>query len=223
MRRHEWFLKLDIQKCFDSLAHDVVLETLAGILEDRRVLELSEVIVRAGGEDGRGLPIGNLTSQWFCNLVLDRLDHHVKEALRIPGYLRYIDDFVLFAEDKARLTDALGEVRGYLERTLGIGLKDRATVLAPARRGLPFLGWRIYRGLVRIRPENLRRVKRRFRRRLWEHRIGILDEDRLADAHRAIAGQLRSGNTLELRRRYFEDERCRFQGEGRGSNAPGTG
>lgn len=97
VRRHRWFLKLDVRKCFASLDHSVVCLAFARVLKDRRALDLIECIVRSGGKDGVGLPIGNLTSQWACNLVLDQLDHQVKEHLCIPGYVRYMDDFVLFA------------------------------------------------------------------------------------------------------------------------------
>lgn len=71
LRSFPWFLKLDIAKCFDSLEHDVVLYSMKRILKDRRVLELLERIIRAGGARGSGLPIGSLTSQWFCNIVLE--------------------------------------------------------------------------------------------------------------------------------------------------------
>lgn len=101
VRRFGWLLKLDVAKCFDSLDHEVVLGAVARVVKDRRVLAVLETIVRSSGgaapDGGRvGLPIGNLTSQWLANLVLDGLDHHVKEVLRVPGYVRYMDDFGLF-------------------------------------------------------------------------------------------------------------------------------
>ena len=147
-----------------------------------------------------GLSIGNLTSQWFCNLVLDRLDHHVKEVLRIPGYVRYMDDFVLFADDKPTLRAAHDAVAGFLAGMLRLRCKPTATILAPARHGLPFLGWCLHRGTTRLRPETLRRIRRRVRQRQWQHRLGQFDTDRFAACIRAVAEHMRHGSTLGLRR-----------------------
>jgi len=209
LRRHDWFLKLDIERCFDSLDHEVVLGTLARVVKDRRVLALCATIVRGGPRTAGcgpgtarhvGLPIGNLTSQWFCNLVLDRLDHHVKEVLRLPGYVRYMDDFVLFAGDKPTLRAAHDAVASFLADTLRLRCKPTATILAPARHGLPFLGWNLHRGTTRLRPENLRRIRRRVKLRIWQQRIGRLDTDSFAACLRSVAEHLRHGSTLGLRR-----------------------
>ncbi|MBX3464316.1 MAG: group II intron reverse transcriptase domain-containing protein [Planctomycetes bacterium] len=202
VRRHGWFLKLDVQGFFPSLSHDVVLATLRRLVEDRLAFGLCETIVRAGDVDGRGLPIGHLTSQWFANLVLDRLDHWLVDAVGVPGYVRYMDDFVLFGDDKAKLRGWLGEVGDWLAAR-GLVLKDRATSLAPVTQGLPFLGFRLYRGLRRLRPENLRRARARLRQRAWQFRTGQLDEARVADCTRSVLAWLAHGNTLALRRGWF--------------------
>ncbi|MCP3920023.1 MAG: RNA-dependent DNA polymerase [bacterium] len=202
VRRHEWFLKLDIARCFDSLDHGVVLDCLARVVKDRPVLELARTIVAT--DRGVGLPIGSLTSQWFANLVLDRLDHFVLEDLRVGGYVRYMDDFVLFGDDRAALRRAHDAVARFVEHELRLRLKDRATILAPTREGLPFLGWRLYRGTTRLRPGNLRRIRARLRHRRWEHRTGQITETELAASVRSVAEHLRHGSTLALRRRLFE-------------------
>lgn len=205
IRGHDWFLKLDVRAFFPSLRHDVVLETLARVVKDRRALALAEVIVRAGGVDGVGLPIGHLTSQWFANLVLDRMDPQVTEEMRAPGYLRYMDDFVLFADSKSWLRQAHAEIAAHVA-AIGLELKGRATVLAPTRQGLPFLGFRIYRSTVRLRPDNLRRTRARLRQRQWQFDHGMFDEDRLADCTRSVTAHLAHGDTLALRRSWFTDK-----------------
>jgi hypothetical protein len=205
VRRHGWFLKLDVKGFFPSLAHDVVLDTLLRLVKDRQAFALCETIVRASGADGRGLPIGHLTSQWFANLVLDRMDHWLTEQVRVPGYVRYMDDFVLFGADKARLRGWLGEVADWL-LARGLRLKERATLLAPVTQGLPFLGFRIYPGLRRLRPQNLRRARARLRQRRWQFRCGLFDEEQLADCTRSVLAWLAHGNTLALRRAWFADD-----------------
>lgn len=221
LRQHAWFLKLDVRGFFPSLAHDVVLATLERVVKDRRALALCEVLVRHGGERGSGLPIGNLTSQWFANLVLDRMDHWLVEELRVPGYVRYMDDFVLFGSDKVSLRGWLGEVTAFLAG-LQLAVKERATLLAPATQGLPFLGCRSYRGTVRLRPENLARCRARLRRRQWQFDQGQLDEARLAAAVRAGLAHMKHANTLGLRRSWFARTREWIDGSANRCNRGGN-
>jgi hypothetical protein len=207
VRHNRWFLKLDIAQCFPSLRHRVVLETVSRVVKDRDVLGLFRTVVcHPGGDaDGQGLPIGHLTSQWLANLVLARLDRYATETLRVPAYLRYMDDFVLFSDDKAQLREAWTAVAHFVTAKLGVSLKTRASILAPTRDGLPFLGFRSYPALRRLRPENSRRSYRRLKTRLWEYREGLITEDQLADATRSTMAHLEAGTTRALRRRW-----CRY-------------
>jgi hypothetical protein len=119
--------------------------------------------------------------------------------------LRYMDDFVLFADSKPWLRQAHAEIARHLG-AFGLELKARATVLAPARQGLPFLGFRIYRSTVRLRPDNLRRTRARLRQHQWQFDHGVLDEYRLADCTRSVTAHLAHGDTLALRRSWFTDK-----------------
>lgn len=220
VRRHRYFLKLDIQKCFDSIDHGVVLDTLAPLGLEPEVMDLCErVLAGADGKLGIGLPIGNLTSQWFANLVLGRIDRLVLGELGMSGYLRYMDDFALFGEDKRALKEAHGAIEAFVRGELRLALKSRATILAPLSEGLPFLGWRLHPGTQRIRPKNLRRMRRRLKHRAWERRTGRIEDVVFVAALRSAAVHLAHGDTLDLRRgwlRHFDNEL------GSGSPAPPT-
>lgn len=208
VRRHTHFLKLDIAKCFESIEHEQVLWTLGQLALEGKVLRLASRVL--GGSDqrlGRGLPIGNLTSQWFANLVLGRIDRFALHELRAPGYVRYMDDFALLADDKHVLKDALARLEEFVRGELRLELKARATILAPVSQGLPFLGWRVYPGAARLRPENARRTRRRLRQRRWELRCGIRAPKSYADAVRSVVEHLSHGDTSELRRSVV-DELC---------------
>jgi RNA-directed DNA polymerase len=208
VRRFGWFLKMDVKSFFPSVEHGVMLEALARILKDSRVLSLCRAILRGPPEDppsSQGLPIGSLTSQWFANVLLDRLDHHVRESLRIPGYLRYMDDFVLFADSRERLLQARAEVTAYLRDPLALAPKDRATMLAPASEGLPFLGWMVHRGTLRVRHGNLRRYRWRLRQRRWEMATGRRSLASYRAGVASIFELLGAGQTLGLRRRLAEE------------------
>ncbi len=116
-----------------------------------------------------------------------------------------MDDFVVFGASKRELRLTHDAIVAELA-ALGLEPKARATVVAPCHVGLPFLGWRIYRGTMRVRPENLRRSRRRIAVREQQCRRGALDERQLSDAVRSVVAHLRCGDTMALRRRWFASE-----------------
>ena len=103
--KYDYYLKCDIKKYFASIDHIVLQEILARKFKDPDLIWLLNTIIDGAesNQPGYGIPIGSLTSQHFANLYLDRLDHFVKDTLRVKGYLRYMDDFLLFSDDKAIL------------------------------------------------------------------------------------------------------------------------
>ena len=116
--RHRFFLKLDIRKYFDSIAHAILLARLGRLFKDRRLLHLFERIIESySTPPGRGVPIGSLTSQHFGNFYLASLDRWVKERLRVRGYVRYMDDFALWADTSCALKIHLSEVGNFLGKS----------------------------------------------------------------------------------------------------------
>lgn len=178
LRRNEWFFKTDIHKYFDSIRHDILLERIRHKIKDRRLLDLVERILSNGGAVGTGLPIGNLTSQFFANVYLDGFDHWVKERLQVKEYIRYMDDFVLFSPDKAVLKHWKKEVTNWLDQHLQLSLKPAATFFNCRSNGLSFLGARVFPKLIRLHPENARRAARKLERRRLEWENGVLPEEK---------------------------------------------
>lgn len=202
VRRHRWFLKMDVEAFFASIPHAAVLGTIRRMIKDPPVLRLIERVIAAGGVGhGRGLPIGNLTSQWFANLTLSCVDRLVIERLRLPSYARYMDDLVVFDDDRERLRDAATQVEAQFEE-IGLRAKARATMLAPTRDGLPFLGLVLFPAIRRVRPANRKRMVQRWKHRLWQYRRGDLDEQALADCVRSMMAHLEHGTTRAWRRRW---------------------
>ncbi len=177
LRQYPFYLKTDVEKFFDSVSHDRLLEILARKIKDKQLMAVCERIVRHSSLiDDRGLPIGNRTSQFFANVYLDVLDHFIKEHCQIRGYVRYMDDFVIFSDDIASLKAIKADVAAFLSEKLQLQLKPKATVLHHRQHGLPFLGRRIFPGIVRLRTENLRRITRRIALRERDLLRGDLDE-----------------------------------------------
>ena len=207
-RRYRCFLKCDVRKYFQSVDHGVLGALLARMFKDARLLDLLGRIIAhspPGSAPGKGLPIGNLTSQHFANLYLGELDHQLKERMGVKGYLRYMDDLILFADDKAALHLWLAQIRDFLQDRLALELKERATLLAPVSEGLPFLGFRIYPGLIRLNRRGLRRFRRQLRARENAYRKGWIELADLAGSAASLFAHASHADTLTLRRRMVVD------------------
>ncbi len=199
-RRFPWYLKLDVARYFDSVDHEVLLGLLGTRFKDRRLLRLFRTFVGTyETTPGKGLPIGNLISQHCANLYLGPLDHWVKETLRVRGYVRYMDDFVLWGEDRATLRGHQVAIEAYLRSRLRLTLKADVQ-LNRSTRGLPFLGYRVFPGQVRLGP----RARRRFARRLagyegrWER--GDWSEEELQRHVEPLLAYVRFADTAGFRR-----------------------
>lgn len=162
-KKHEWYLKLDVRKFFDSIHHGVLKRQLERIFRERHLLRIfGQIIDSFEISSDRGVPIGNLTSQYFANHFLSSLDHFIKEQLKIRAYVRYMDDMILWHSDKRRLKDALCEIESFVrDRLLG---ELKPAQLNRTCAGLPFLGYRIFPSHLRL----LQKSKLRFIRKLKE-------------------------------------------------------
>ena len=199
------FLKLDIRKFFESSDHDVLKAALRRLVKDQRLLKLADRIIDHGAPGsavGKGLPIGNLTSQHFANYYLSPLDHFIKEELRVPGYVRYMDDVLLFSNSKSFLRDAHARIQEFVERTLKLMLKSEVTVHAPVFEGIPFLGFRLWRRVVRLDGSGKRRLIRALRSGGHEVAEGRSTIDELAASWRSRLGHAAHADTLRLRRSW---------------------
>jgi RNA-directed DNA polymerase len=160
-RRYKWFLKLDYRKYFDSLDHTIIKKQLNRLFKDMGLLKIFESIIDSYCViQNKGVPIGNLTSQYLANHYLAQADHYVKEKLKIRAYVRYMDDMVLWHDNKKILIKAGKSLKIYSENELKLTLKPFC--LNQNSHGLPFLGYLLY-------PDNTRlayRSRTRFIRKL---------------------------------------------------------
>lgn len=153
----KYCLKLDIEKFYPSIDNDALKQAFGRKIKDPHVLWLIDTII----DSARGLPIGNYTSQWFANFVLEPLDHHIKQVLKTPYYMRYVDDLVLLGPNKKKLHKARLEIADQLN-PLGLRIKDNWQVSPVNSRPIDFLGYRFYRDKTTLRRRNSLRIKRRF-------------------------------------------------------------
>jgi RNA-directed DNA polymerase len=172
---YPWFLKLDVRKYFDSIDHGILKEQLVRLFKDRALLDIfSRIIDSYCATPGRGLPIGNLTSQYFANHTLAGLDHAIKEQLRIKGYVRYMDDMVLWGVNTSELMDCHTQITCFLKEKLRLNLKPECC--NTVQNGVPFLGFRIFKDTVRLRSGS----KKRFRGK-YKTLSNLLAKERISD------------------------------------------
>lgn len=182
-RRHPWALKGDFRKYFDSVPHGPLLELLGRKFKDRDVLWWFGRIVGAyETAPGRGLPIGNLTSQWLANLYLDRLDRQWPGVPRV----RYMDDVVWWGRDRARLLALRDAAVAFAGEKLGLEFKT-PPILQRTARGMGFLGMRVFPSGIRLARPAKTRWRRRVRALEAEAAAGVLPETALQARVAAMA------------------------------------
>ncbi|OQB36456.1 MAG: Reverse transcriptase (RNA-dependent DNA polymerase) [Candidatus Latescibacteria bacterium ADurb.Bin168] len=154
-------LHTDVSKYFPSINHEALLGILRRTIRDRNVLWLCEKIIKDNGFDGRGLPIGALTSQLFANVYLDQLDHYVKDGLGVKRYVRYMDDTVTLMGNKKSLWELRAEIETFLRDRLDLRLNPK-TAVYPIAQGIDFCGYRTWPHRVLPRKRNLRKARKRL-------------------------------------------------------------
>lgn len=162
--RYRFSLKLDFRKYYDSIDHTVLKAILRRKFKDGILLMIFDRIIDSYSTEAyKGLPIGNLTSQYFANIYLSSLDHYVKECLRAPLYIRYMDDMMIAGNDKEALHNIYRLLNVYATDELHLTLKP--PIFSPTKRGQVFLGYKV----KPYRCELSGRSKRRFRSKLMEY------------------------------------------------------
>jgi retron-type reverse transcriptase len=218
-RRYSFVLQMDIKSFFPAIDHAILLALLQKHLADKRVIALCEQIIASGqgvleeeytpvlfpGDDlfaltrPRGLPIGNLTSQFWANVYLHSLDMVIKQHIRCKGYVRYCDDFLLFADDKATLHQWKAQVQDYLT-DLRLTIHTTRAQVSPVSAGFPFVGWVITPAKRRLRRRGVVRFWQRYRARLFAYAQGEIDRSQLEATVHGWIGHTKQGSTYGLRR-----------------------
>jgi len=204
-RSYQWYLKLDIRKYFDSVSHEILIKLISQKIKDPKIITLCKSILKnqtdsMGLAEDTGLPVGNLTSQFFANIYLNQLDHYVKQVLGYKGYVRYMDDFVLFSEDKISLKRDLQLIETFLAEKLKLQIKEKSVQINRTNQGIPYLGYRVYPNLLRIRKENLRRCMKGLEKQEKLYLLGEIDGATLYQSTKSRLGFIDFADTQQLQK-----------------------
>jgi len=152
-----WALKCDVSKFFDSIDHDILLKLIEQKISDTGTLKLIRVIISSFEKlPGKGLPLGNVTSQLFANLYLHELDFYMKQRLRTKYYLRYCDDFIIVGSDARYLFGLIPQVQSFLSEKLKLKLHPYKVSIRSYYQGIDFLGYviRPYHRILRTKTKH---------------------------------------------------------------------
>jgi retron-type reverse transcriptase len=137
-----WVLKCDIRKFFASIDHATLMRIIGKHLPEKDVLWLlGKVIGSFESDPGRGLPLGNLTSQLLVNVYMNEFDRYAKHHLHEKYYIRYADDFLFLQTDKEKLEALIPQIEEFLQGTLKLSLHPRKVSIRTWASGVDFLGW----------------------------------------------------------------------------------
>jgi hypothetical protein len=193
-----WFLKMDVRKYFDSIDHGVLKTLLSALIREARALELFSVIIDSyNPETGKGIPIGNLTSQHFANFYLSGFDHYLKERCRVKRYLRYMDDMLIFSPSKRELAGLYALSGSYTAEKLGLTLKP--PVIAPVTQGAPFLGYLIKSRGIYLQKKSKNRYKCRIAAIERDRETGVLSSLEAGRRAEAVTAHVLLARTRNFR------------------------
>jgi len=137
-----WVLKGDIRKFFASIDHEILINILKDYISDENIIWLlTKVIDSFQAENGKGLPLGNLTSQLFANVYLNEFDRFIKHRIKVKFYIRYADDFVILSDDRAWLENQVTVIKEFLWARLNLEVHPNKLFIKTMSSGVDFLGW----------------------------------------------------------------------------------
>ncbi len=190
-----WILKCDIRKFFANIDHEILLDILRSYIPDEETIWLLDEVASSFSSTapGRGLPLGNLTSQLFVNVYMNEFDQFMKHEFKMKHYIRYADDFVVFSHDRAWLESLLSQMRGFLQEKLRLTLHPRKVFIKTLASGVDFLGW--------VHFPDHRVLRSATRRRMMK----TMSETKSTESLNSYLGLLGHGNAHKLKKKIIDN------------------
>lgn len=221
-KKYPYVLKCDIRKFFPSIDHAILKQEIRRKIGCKATLALTDIIIDNSNEQEahivyfegddlfsphnrrRGLPIGNLTSQFWANVYLNRFDHFIKEELGVPAYVRYVDDFVMFHSDVKQLQDYKERMKEKLSTFRMIVHSDK-THIHSVEKGVPFLGFRVWPHYRVVKKQKAHRYRRFLRKQVRAFEKGALEASSLESGLNSWLGHIQFGKSRRLKERVLSD------------------
>ncbi|MBU2590002.1 MAG: hypothetical protein KKB39_04540 [Nanoarchaeota archaeon] len=205
-------LKADIKHYFETINHKILLSIIKKRINDEKIIWLIKMILNNYKKE-KGMPLGNLTSQFFANVYLNELDQFVKHKLRIKHYVRYVDDFVIFCDSRELLLQYQQKIIQFLKRELKLEIHPFKSKIVDYKRGIDFLGLRIFPYHMLLKKKNLRKFRNKLDKleiRFFQNKISY---DKIYDFLEGWTAYSKTANSYKLRIKILKKVKEDFTNE----------
>ena len=201
-----YVFKADVKKYFETVDQKVLITTISKKIKDEKLISLIRKVLEnhKSKQFGKGMPLGNLTSQFFANVYLNELDYFVKHKLKIKYYLRYVDDFVILHNSKEVLSRYKVKINDFLKSQLKLELHPNKCKIKPLNCGVSLLGFRVFYYHKLLRKSNFRKFIKKFFILKEDCLEKIIDFEDVSKFLAGWFGYAMHANTYWLRRRILE-------------------
>jgi len=191
--------KADIKHYFGNVNHTILINLLKKKIKDNNTIWLINKILKNFNNKEKGMPLGNLTSQFFANVYLNELDYFIKHKLKAKYYIRYVDDFVILYESKKQLEIWKEQINKFLRNRLEIELHPEKSKIISLHKGISFLGFRIFYYYKLLKKSNINQIKINLNewKKLYEK--GLINSEKLIIKFEGWSAHAKHGNTFNLR------------------------
>ena len=215
-KRKCYVLKADIKKYFENVDWNILITILSKNMQDKRIIWLIRKILgnhMGGGDAQKGMPLGNLTSQFFANVYLNELDQFVKHKLKAKYYIRYVDDFVILESDRKTLEFYKEKIDGFLKNKLKLQLHKDKSKIFKFGDSITFLGFRVFYYYRLLKKSNLRKMRNMLQILKEKYLKREIDYDSLYDFIEGWIAYAKNANTYNLRKNILTDFEREFSRE----------
>ena len=210
-----YVLKADIKKYFENIDQQILIEIIKKRIKDKNILWLIKLILTNHNtkEEQKGMPLGNLTSQFFANVYLNELDYFIKHTLKVKSYIRYVDDFVILHNDKEKLVEYKKQIDEFLGKNLKIELHPKKSRIINIGKGTGYLGFRVFYHYNLLKKSNIKKMKRTLEKFHVLYSQGGGHYDKIYESFQGWFAYAEHAKTYKLRMRlcksiedYFPNE-----------------
>jgi len=203
-------LSADIRRFFDSVNHAVLEQLITRTVSDDTLMKIVQKVIGSFEVvPGKGIPLGNVTSQLFANVYLDPFDQFAKRQLRAHYYARYCDDFVIVSHDRHRLETFVAPIADFLNRELALELHPRKLQIRPFEQGIDFLGYVVRPHHRVFRTRTKRRMFRNIGHALSLVGAGRMEPETLVAMGHSYQGMLAHSRSHDIQNRLQQMISCR--------------
>jgi len=208
-RTYKYAVHLDIVQYFNSIDRGILRTLLTKWIKDEDVLWLLNETIDSSSQidkyKKRGLPLGNLTSQFFANIYLNELDQFVKHTLRIKPYVRYMDDILILGDDKKVLLKMAFRIKDFVKENLALDFHEKGFQPFPVNRGIAFLGFRIYPFYRKVLPKGINRFRKRLKKLKRDYENGNIPVEKVTQSIQSSVAFLDFGNTEKVKKELLSN------------------